>query len=81
MTILLLQTGPAFEFHFILEQASLRRSSRCQWNASYCKIADISPGLIDISKHISGGLYSRGITFGVLIFGGQFVLVSPYSRL
>ena len=42
----------------------------------YCKIPNISPGLIEVRKHILGGLYSGG-----LIFGGHFVLVSEYQDL
>ena len=34
----------------------------------YRKIPNISPGLIDIFKHILGGLYSGG-----LIFGGAYI--------
>ena len=35
----------------------------------YCKIPNISPGLIEMRKHFLGGL----------IFGGHFVLVSEYQ--
>ena len=41
---------------------------------TYRKISNISPGLIDIFKHIFGGL-----CFGGLIFRGHFVLVSAYQ--
>ena len=47
----------------------------------YHKISNISPGLIDIFKHILGSLYSQGLIFGGLIFGGHFVLVFAYSKL
>ena len=42
----------------------------------YCKIPNISPGLIEVRKHFSRGLYSGGF-----IFGGHFVLVSEYQDL
>ena len=40
--------------------------------AKYRKIPNISSGLIELRKHLLGGLYSGG----GLIFGGHFVLVS-----
>ena len=42
----------------------------------YLKILNIIPGLIDIYKHIFGGLFLEGLTFR-----GHFVLVSAYLRL
>ena len=36
----------------------------------YCKISNISPGLIEVSKQF------RGLVFGVIIFVGHFVAVS-----
>ena len=53
----------------------------------YRKIPNVSPGLIEVSKHFLGGLYSGGLIFGGayirggLIFGGHFVLVSEYQDL
>ena len=47
----------------------------------YRKIPNISPGLIEVRKHIFGGLYSGGHIFGGLVFGGHFVLVSEYEDL
>ena len=52
----------------------------------YCKIPNISPGLIEVRKHFLGGLYSGGLYSGGLhsdglIFEGHFVLVSEYQDL
>ena len=42
----------------------------------YHKIPNISPGLIELRKHILEDLYSGGLIFEGLIFGGLFLLVS-----
>ena len=45
------------------------------------KILNISPGLIDIFKHILGGLYLGGAYMrGGLTLGGHSVLVSVYQN-
>ena len=41
---------------------------------AYRKISNLSPGLIDIFKHLLGDLYWRE-----LIFGGHFVLVAAFQ--
>ena len=57
----------------------------------YRKIPNISPGLINIRKHLFWGLYSwgayirgacirGGLIFGALVFGRHFVLVSQYQH-
>ena len=45
-------------------------------SVKYHKILNISPGLIELRKHILWGLYSGGLYSGGLIFGVHFVLVS-----
>ena len=47
----------------------------------YRKVPNISPGLIEVRKHFLWGLYSGGLIFEGLIFGGHFVLVSEYQDL
>ena len=37
-------------------------------DATYRKIPNVSPGLIEVFKHFLGGLYSGG-----LIFGGAYI--------
>ena len=41
---------------------------------AYRKISNLSPGLIDIFKHLLGDLY-----WSELIFGGHFVLVAAFQ--
>ena len=46
---------------------------------TYRKTPNISPGLIDIRKHVWGAYIRGGLYSGGLIFGGHFVLVSEYQ--
>ena len=62
----------------MLINVMLIKTTTCNWIVkpsivfvAYCKIPNISPGLIDIFNHILRGLYSGG-----LIFRRKFMLVS-----
>ena len=61
---------------FLLLKVSSIMQSQKEIIFNYRKIPNISPGLIEVRKHILGGLYSGG-----LIFGGHFVLVFEYQDL
>ena len=47
---------------------------------AYRKIPNISPGLIEVRKHILGAYIRGGLYSGGLILGGHFVLVSGYQN-
>ena len=47
----------------------------------YRKIPNVSPGLIEVSKHFLASCIRGELIFGGLIFGGNFVFVSEYQDL
>ena len=58
---------------FLLLKVSSIMQSQKEIIFNYCKIPNISPGLIEVRKHILGGLYLGGLYSGGLIFREAYI--------